>query len=284
MKNFGKKIEKLSERLLKNEDLKEKKFYEDEKNNNSNKDEDSNNFFPKRRKRLKTVRRPTKLILKDMRRKSLILTESPIKALKKLLSESPMKFNEKKNTKSIQEKTSSEFDEETFKTSLYETKKSFKDIGTNLNKMKQKHNIIFQNLEMMLENPNYLDKLTSHLSPTNNLRIVDYENMKNIKIEDIYDSKLVKIFNEHKNLLLKLKEKKAQAEIFVKNELDRIGKCFCVEDYSGKYNTDLKTVVGALIGVDNSKYEVFRLQKEQKEYFRTIKNLRTFNLLNKKVC
>ena len=284
LKNVGKKIEKLSERLLKNEDMKEKKFFENEKNNKSNKDDDSIIKTPHKRKRIKTLRKPSTLVLRNMRRKSLILTESPIKAIKKLISESPKKFNGKKNNKIMEEKTISEFSEETFKTSLYQTKTSFKDISTKLNNMKQKHNIIFQNLEMMLENPNYLDKLTSHLSPTNNIRIIDYENMKNIKIEDIYDSSLVKIFNEHKNLLLKLKEKKAQTEIFVKNELDRIGKCFCIEDYSGKYNTDLKTVVGALIGVDNSKLEVFRLQKEQKEYFRTIKNLRTFNLLNKKVC
>ena len=284
LKNVGKKIEKLSERLLKNEDMKEKKFFENEKNNKSNKDDDSIIKTPHKRKRIKTLRKPSTLVLRNMRRKSLILTESPIKAIKKLISESPKKFNGKKNNKIMEEKTLSEFSEETFKTSLYQTKTSFKDISTKLNNMKQKHNIIFQNLEMMLENPNYLDKLTSHLSPTNNIRIIDYENMKNIKIEDIYDSSLVKIFNEHKNLLLKLKEKKAQTEIFVKNELDRIGKCFCIEDYSGKYNTDLKTVVGALIGVDNSKLEVFRLQKEQKEYFRTIKNLRTFNLLNKKVC
>ena len=284
LKNVGKKIEKLSERLLKNEDMKEKKFYENEKNNKSNKDDDSIIKTPHKRKRIKTLRKPSTLVLRNMRRKSLILTESPIKAIKKLISESPKKFNGKKNNKIMEEKTLSEFSEETFKTSLYQTKTSFKDISTKLNNMKQKHNIIFQNLEMMLENPNYLDKLTSHLSPTNNIRIIDYENMKNVKIEDIYDSSLVKIFNEHKNLLLKLKEKKAQTEIFVKNELDRIGKCFCIEDYSGKYNTDLKTVVGALIGVDNSKLEVFRLQKEQKEYFRTIKNLRTFNLLNKKVC
>ena len=284
LKNVGKKIEKLSERLLKNEDMKEKKYYENEKNNKSNKDDDSIIKTPHKRKRIKTLRKPSTLVLRDMRRKSLILTESPIKAIKKLISESPKKFKGKKNNKIMEEKTLSEFSEETFKTSLYQTKTSFKDISTKLNNMKQKHNIIFQNLEMMLENPNYLDKLTSHLSPTNNIRIIDYENMKNVKIEDIYDSSLVKIFNEHKNLLLKLKEKKAQTEIFVKNELDRIGKCFCIEDYSGKYNTDLKTVVGALIGVDNSKLEVFRLQKEQKEYFRTIKNLRTFNLLNKKVC
>ena len=72
MKNVGKKIEKLSERLLKNEDMKEKKFFENEKNNKSNKDDDSIIKTPHKRKRLKTLRKPSALVLRDMRRKSLI--------------------------------------------------------------------------------------------------------------------------------------------------------------------------------------------------------------------
>ena len=276
LKNFGKQIERLSIKLLK-DDMKENNNYNN--NDNEKKEENSDIIYPKRKKRLKTHRPPSQLILKNMRRKKILMTESPIKALERLLSQSP-----KKSDKNEKEKTSSDFDDETFKTSLYDTKKSLININSNFDKMKPKNNKIIQNLEMMLENPNYLDQLTNHLSPTNNLKIVDYENMNNYKIEDIYDSNLVKIFNEHKNLLIKLKEKKVEAEKFVKNELDRIGKCFYIEDYSGKYNTDLKTVVCALIGEDNSKLEVFRLQKEQKEYFRTIKNLRTFNLLNRKFC
>ena len=276
LKNFGKQIERLSIKLLK-DDMKENNNYNN--NDNEKKEENSDIIYPKRKKRLKTHRPPSQLILKNMRRKKILMTESPIKALERLLSQSL-----KKSDKNEKEKTSSDFDDETFKTSLYDTKKSLININSNFDKMKPKNNKIIQNLEMMLENPNYLDQLTNHLSPTNNLKIVDYENMNNYKIEDIYDSNLVKIFNEHKNLLIKLKEKKVEAEKFVKNELDRIGKCFYIEDYSGKYNTDLKTVVCALIGEDNSKLEVFRLQKEQKEYFRTIKNLRTFNLLNRKIC
>ena len=276
LKNFRKQIERLSIKLLK-DDMKENNNYNN--NDNEKKEENSDIIYPKRKKRLKTHRPPSQLILKNMRRKKILMTESPIKALERLLSQSP-----KKSDKNEKEKTSSDFDDETFKTSLYDTKKSLININSNFDKMKPKNNKIIQNLEMMLENPNYLDQLTNHLSPTNNLKIVDYENMNNYKIEDIYDSNLVKIFNEHKNLLIKLKEKKVEAEKFVKNELDRIGKCFYIEDYSGKYNTDLKTVVCALIGEDNSKLEVFRLQKEQKEYFRTIKNLRTFNLLNRKFC
>ena len=272
LKNFGKQIERLSIKLLK-DDMKENNNYNN--NDNEKKEENSDIIYPKRKKRLKTHRPPSQLILKNMRRKKILMTESPIKALERLLSQSP-----KKSDKNEKEKTSSDFDDETFKTSLYDTKKSLININSNFDKMKPKNNKIIQNLEMMLENPNYLDQLTNHLSPTNNLKIVDYENMNNYKIEDIYDSNLVKIFNEHKNLLIKLKEKKVEAEKFVKNELDRIGKCFYIEDYSGKYNTDLKTVVCALIGEDNSKLEVFRLQKEQKEYFRTIKNLSIYILIN----
>ena len=228
---------------------------------------------------------------------------TPINALKRLLSDADMpgkfkKYNHLvlKDNNMIQEKESSEssksskfsstskMEEETFKTSLYnDPKKSFKNLNFKMNKQRNTSNKILQNLELMLDNPNYLEQLTSHLAPTKTIKISDYENIKNSKIEDLYDSDLVKIFNEHKNLLHKLKEKKKEAEKFMRNELDRIGKCFYLEDYSGKYNTDLKTVIGALIGEDNVKLEVFRLQREQKEYFKTLKNLRTFNLLRKKI-
>lgn len=273
LKNFGKKIERLSLKLLK-EDMKENNNY----NNNEKDDENPDIISRNRKERLKTQKPPSQLILKRMRRKKILMTESPIKALERFLSKSP-----KKSYKKEKEKTTSDLEDETFKTSLYDTKKSYININSNFNKIKPKNNKIIQNLELMFENPNYLDQLTNHLSPKNNLKIVDYENMNKYKIEDIYDSNLVKIFNEHKNLLIKLKEKKVETEQFVRNELDRIGKCFYIEDYSGKYNIDLKTVVCALIGEDNSKLEVFRLQKEQKEYFKTIKNLRTFNLLNRKI-
>ena len=221
-------------------------------------------------------------------------------ALKRLLSEPEIPENFKQHHKRmkldninesdsdiIQENSSSsKFDEETFKTSLYEPKQSFKKFNfynETINKRRVTNNKIIQNLEMMLDNPNYLAQLTSHITPIKTIKISDYKNMNNYKLEEFYDSDLVKIFNEHKKLLLKINEKKNEAEKFVRKELDRIGKCFYVDDYSGKYNTNLKTVIGALIGEDNAKLEVFRQEREQKEYFKTIKNLRTFNLLNKKI-
>ena len=225
---------------------------------------------------------------------------TPMGALKRLLSEPEIPENFKQHHKRMQldninesdsniiqeNSSSSKFDEETFKTSLYEPKQSFKKFNfynETINKRRVTNNKIIQNLEMMLDNPNYLAQLTSHITPIKTIKISDYKNMNNYKLEEFYDSDLVKIFNEHKKLLLKINEKKNEAEKFVRKELDRIGKCFYVDDYSGKYNTNLKTVIGALIGEDNAKLEVFRQEREQKEYFKTIKNLRTFNLLNKKI-
>ena len=314
LKKIGKKIGKLSEKLLQFEEHKESNnqiindINDNDKEINNKEDEKNkeNNFVsPQRIKRVRTFRTPSMVLLKNIRRRNMLMTEiSPINALKRLISEGEMpkpkniihkevnindtiqeneSFKSSKSSESRKSSDSSKIEEETFKTSLYDPKKSFKNLNRIINKPKQSTNKIFQNLELMLENPNYLDKLTSHVAPTKKLKISDYENMKNFKIEDLYDQEMVKIFNEHKNLLMKLKEKRKEAEKFMRNELDRIGKCFYLEDYSGKYNTNLKTVIGALIGEDNAKLEVFRLQREQKEYFKTLKNLRTFNLLNKKI-
>ena len=278
LKKFGRKIEKLSEKLLHYGDIKEaKNEHENEKNNNTN-----NNIFnsPKKRRKSMVFTTPTLALFQNAKRNNNNHEDTPMSSLKRLLStklltEKIEKDTIKEKDDNNQEKTISKFDEETFKTSLYNTKNGFKS--------NKQNNNIFHNLEMMLSNPNYLDQLTSHLSTDQKLKISDFRNIENFTIEDIYDTNLVKIFNEHKGLLLKLKEKKKQAEKFVRKELDRIGKCFCLEDYSGKFNTDLKTVIGALIGEDNAKLEVFRQQKEQKDYFKTIKNIRSYNLLNKKI-
>ena len=318
LKNVGKKIGKLSEKLLNFEDLRDYNYNnnESEKNNTGN---NNNIKSPYKANRKKSIRTPSMVLLKTIKRRSIVMNElTPMNALKRILSEadapenfafknkkeekeshkssesSKSKSSELSNSKSNSSNQSESFksskasiiEEETFKTSLYNQKKSLNNFSVdNKDKFKprQTKKKIIKNLEMILNDPSYLDQLTSHLKPTKKLKISDYENMKNFKIEDLYDSDIVKIFNEYKALLFKLNEKKRDAEIFIKQELDRIGKCFYKEDYSGKYNTNLKTVIGALIGEDNSKLEVFRLQREQKEYFKTLRNLRTFNLLNKKI-
>ena len=328
LKNVGKKIGKLSERLLNFDDLKEdtnsssnNNKNESEKNNNNNNknneneknnnNDNNNKIFqsPNRIKRKKSVRTSSMILLKSIKRRSIMMTElTPMNALKRILSEvdapehfSPKKVEKERESSSSDSSDSSEsskqsdlskssksskIEEETFKTSLYNQKKIFNDFSVDnkvQNKPRQTKKKIIKNLEMILNDPSYLDQLTSHLKPTKKLKISDYENMKNFKIEDLYDSDIVKIFNEYKALLFKLNEKKQDAEKFIKKELDRIGKCFYKEDYAGKYNTNLNTVIGALIGEDNSKLEVFRLQREQKEYYKTLKSLRIFNLLNKKI-
>ena len=318
LKNVGKKIGKLSEKLLNFEDLKDYNYNnnESEKNNTGNNNNIKSLYKANRKK---SIRTPSMVLLKTIKRRSIVMNElTPMNALKRILSEadapenfafknkkeekeshkssesSKSKSSELSNSKSNSSNQSESFksskasiiEEETFKTSLYNQKKSLNNFSVdNKDKFKprQTKKKIIKNLEMILNDPSYLDQLTSHLKPTKKLKISDYENMKNFKIEDLYDSDIVKIFNEYKALLFKLNEKKRDAEIFIKQELDRIGKCFYKEDYSGKYNTNLKTVIGALIGEDNSKLEVFRLQREQKEYFKTLRNLRTFNLLNKKI-
>ena len=302
LKKFGKKFQKISEKILKFDELKDKNNDNNEDEKNKNSESNENNFeSPVRIQRKKTFKTPSMILLKNMRRRNMLMTEqTPMGALKRLLSEPEIPENFKQHHKRMQleninesdsdiiqeNSSSSKFDEETFKTSLYEPKQSFKKFNfynETINKRRVTNNKIIQNLEMMLDNPNYLAQLTSHITPIKTIKISDYKNMNNYKLEEFYDSDLVKIFNEHKKLLLKINEKKNEAEKFVRKELDRIGKCFYVDDYSGKYNTNLKTVIGALIGEDNAKLEVFRQEREQKEYFKTIKNLRTFNLLNKKI-
>ena len=44
-----------------------------------------------------------------------------------------------------------------------------------------------------------------------------------------------------------------------------------MEDYEAKYNTNLKIVIGSLIEEDNIRNELLRQEKEQKDYFKTIR-------------
>ena len=103
------------------------------------------------------------------------------------------------------------------------------------------------------------------------------KNFLNFKIEDSIDKELLNLFKEHKEMIKKLKVMKSEADKLVRKELDRVGKCFYLEDYEGKYNTNIKTVIGALIGEDNIRGELLRQEKEQKDYFKTIKSIRNFN-------
>ena len=180
--------------------------------------------------------------------------------------------------------------EDTFKTSLYkanslnENNSNISNISeTGNNSSKNKINIVSRNLKNIFFEPEYLPGFTTHISPKKKITIKDYENIKIFKIEDSFDSELLNLFNTHKDMIKKLKNMKNEADKLARKELDRVGKCFYLEDYKSKYNTNLKIVVGALIGEDNIRNELLRQEKEQKEYFKTIKNIRNFNgFYNKK--
>ncbi|MDQ9767111.1 hypothetical protein RFZ33_08440, partial [Acinetobacter baumannii] len=66
-----------------------------------------------------------------------------------------------------------------------------------------------------------------------------------------------------------------------RNELDRISKCFYLEDYAGKYNVDQKMVISALIGEEKVREEYIREEKQKKNYFKTIENLKNLHSFKK---
>ena len=213
-----------------------------------------------------------------------------MKPLKRLLSQVELCANDsiiKSPNIKEKQKTLSDFNknfDKTFKTSLYKTSSqnnsvsSFSsEISKNSDKKNDKVNI---NIKKMLKEPEYLEQLTSHLSPQKKIKVKDYENFKSFKLEDSFDSELLNLFRTHKEMIKKLKIMKNEADKLVRKELDRIGKCFYLEDYEGKFNTKLKIVIGALIGEDNTRNEILRQEKEQREYFRTIKSIRNFNGFN----
>ena len=191
---------------------------------------------------------------------------------------------EEENQKTINSNFNLNF-EETFKTSLYNSNSSIKDgfkssriIENKNNHNKNNNNIkINKNFKHFLFNQEYFEQLNSNMSPQKKIKVKDYENFKNFKIEDSLDTDLLQLFKSHKEIQKQLQKMKNEAEKLVRDELDRIGKCFYLEDYAGKYNTTLKIVIGALIGEDNVRNELLRQEKEQKDYFKTIKSIRNFN-------
>ena len=60
----------------------------------------------------------------------------------------------------------------------------------------------------------------------------------------------------------------------IKNELDRLCKCFYKEDYAAKYNVDQNTVISAIIGEENARNELSKQIKEGQKYIKTLKGLR----------
>ena len=172
--------------------------------------------------------------------------------------------------------------EETFKTSLYKTNSISKNDIKNSTSSENIRNLnkrLTQNIRNAKKviNQEYFEQIIFPIATQKKIKVKDYENFKNFKIEDSLDAELLLLFKSHKEMQKQLQKMKSEADKLVRDELDRIGKSFYLDDYAGKYNTNLKTVIGALIGEDNTRNELLRQEKEQKDYFKTIKNIRNFN-------
>ena len=170
--------------------------------------------------------------------------------------------------------------EETFKTSLYKTNSIIKNESKNIKNSTSSENLRdsqnIQNAKKVI-NQEYFEQIIFPIATQKKIKVKDYENFKNFKIQDSLDAELLLLFKSHKEMQKQLQKMKNEVDQLVRDELDRIGKSFYLEDYAGKYNTNLKTVIGALIGEDNIRNELLRQEKEQKEYFKTIKSVRNFN-------
>ena len=198
---------------------------------------------------------------------------------------------------------------ETFKTSLYNTNSEKNTINNNLffekDKYKKGNNLKENNFTKNKENKREKELLNINNLPVNfakslfrkedlyknnknledtekKIKLNDFQKIINTKQSYLVDYKTFELFNEHKKMekyYLQLKEK---AEQLMKVELDRISKSFYLYDYGAKYNVDQKTVISALIGEDSVRNEYIRQKKQEKEYFKTLRELRNGKISQKK--
>ena len=77
-------------------------------------------------------------------------------------------------------------------------------------------------------------------------------------------------------------ELKEKADLLMKKELSIVSKSFYLYDYGGKYNVDQKTVISALIGEDSVRSEFNKQKREEKEYFKILRELRNGKINQKK--
>ena len=146
------------------------------------------------------------------------------------------------------------------KSNIKNSKKSYCKMTTNFMKS------IF-NKKLMSKNGQLMK------SEEKKIKFKDYEYIYNTKMDDI-DQSTMEIFNEYKKtekLCIKLKN---ETEKMLRDELNRVSKSFYLNDYGGKFDIDQKTVISAIIGEDSVRKELMKEKKEEKEYFKTLKELR----------
>ena len=257
----------------------EKKHSKNNKNNKENNKNNENDISNNDNSKNKNIQKNKKII--DNNLPIIMDRENLLKKtkLKRLLSMPILSTDEitiqNKNIKKQKTINNNNLNaNDTFKTSLYKDS-SFSESSDISNDDPSKK--VKNKIKRILSEPEYVEKYAPHLSPPKIIKVKDYENFKTFKIEDSFDAELLNLFNTHKEMIKKLKNMKNEADKLVRKELDRIGKCFYLEDYEAKYNTNIKIVIGALIGEDNIRNELLRQEKEQKDYFKTIKNIRNYN-------
>ena len=199
---------------------------------------------------------------------------------------------------------------ETFKTSLYNTNSEKVDTKNNnlffeKNNFKKGNNIKEDNLTKNKDNNKDKELYNLNNLPINfvkslfrkeylykgnrlleekqrKIKLSDFKNIINRTKSYSVDYKTFELFNQHKNMekyYLQLKEK---ADLLMKKELDRVSKSFYLYDYAAKYNIDQKTVISAIVGEDSVRNEYLRQKRQEKEYFKTLKELRNGKMFQKK--
>ena len=111
----------------------------------------------------------------------------------------------------------------------------------------------------------------------NKIKLTDFENIynnKNNNNNNEYSKELLELYNTRKEAEKNYIKLKNDIENMIKKELDRLNKCFYKENYEAKYNIDQNSLILAIIGEENSRSEIYRLIKERKKYFHTLKELR----------
>ena len=140
------------------------------------------------------------------------------------------------------------------------------------------------------------DKFTANFLPKN--RLNRFEKIKN-KFNQKYTLKNIsKYFKQYKNPYRKVLDNPSIQKIsdlatqtslieyeilkLKRTELNRLFKEFFENKYAEKYNVNLETVIGALVGENKRDYEMNKYYKMKREYFDNMRYIQYFNLSNER--
>ena len=155
-----------------------------------------------------------------------------------------------------------------------------------------KHNNNNKNLfRTSINHKNYSKLLTKH-------KLDNFEKMKKEFGQNYTLKSMIKYFKERKDPYRKILDNPSiqlisdlatQSSLIEyellklkRVELDRLFKEFFENKYGEKYNVNLETVVGALVGENKRDNEMFRYYKMKKEYFDNMRYIQYFSLSNER--